>query len=171
MVAKSDPENYGEIEVFEMQSSDIAGPAIVSSNIQSDERIASEITLLDQQGSNVLFGNLLLIPVEESILYIRPLYTQAEGQTTVPLLRRVIVAYGDQIVMKSTLREALIEIFGQAPDTLEAPGGPDDGSTPPDDGSTTPDNADPAQDVAALLARAENLFTRADEALVRGRPR
>ena len=164
MVAKSDPDNYGEIEVFEMQSADIAGPAIVSSNIQSDSTIAREITLLDQQGSNVLFGNLLLIPVEESILYIRPLYTEAEGQTSVPLLRRVIVAYGDEIVMEPTLCEALIQIFGEAPETQEGACTPGGGS-PPDDGSTPPEDVDPTAEVADLLAQADDLFTQAEEVL------
>jgi len=170
MVAKSDPDNYGEIEVFEMQSSDIAGPAIVASNIQSDEEIAQEITLLDQQGSQVVQGNLLLIPVEQSILYIRPLYTQSESGTPVPLLRKVIVAYGDQIEMRNTLREALIAIFGEAPETLEdATPDPGEEETPSDGEETPPeDEPDPDQQVALLLAEAEGLFAQADLALAEG---
>ena len=174
MVAKSDPENYGEIEVFEMQDNDVAGPAIVNSNIQSNDVIAREITLLDQQGSDVRLGNLLLIPIEQSILYVRPLYTQAESQTPVPLLRRVIVAYGERVVMKDTLQEALIEIFGEAPETLEAPGDrPDPGEPPdPDEPDEEPDPGDPdlvpADEVNQLLAEADELFTQAEEALAGG---
>ena len=166
MVAKSDPENYGDIEVFEMQSADIAGPAIVGANILSDEQIASEVTLLDQRGSEAIFGNLLLIPVEESILYVRPLYTQAEGSTAVPLLRQVIVAYGDRIEMRDTLFEALEAIFGESPETREDPRGSEDepGEEPPD-GEEPPAEEPGEEDVAALLLEADRLFQEADEAL------
>ncbi len=162
MVAKSDPENYGQIEVFEMQTADVDGPAIVGSNILSNEEIASEVTLIDQRGSQAIFGNLLLIPIEESILYVRPLYTQAEGSTAVPLLRRVIVAYGDEIVMEPTLADALTEIFGESPDTQEEPPGPD--GEPSDD---EPPDEEPSEDedVATLLAEAQALFEEADAAL------
>jgi uncharacterized membrane protein (UPF0182 family) len=166
MVAKSDPDDYGEIEVFEMQSSDVAGPAIVASNIQSNDAIAREITLLDQQGSDVRLGNLLLIPIEQSILYVRPLYTQAEGGTPVPLLRRVIVAYGDEIVMADTLRDALVDIFDTAPQTLEEPG--DRPEQPSPDGEEEPpdgEEPEPAAEVADLLARAQELFEAAEAGL------
>jgi uncharacterized membrane protein (UPF0182 family) len=170
MVAKSDPDNYGQIEVFEMQSGDIPGPAIVGSTILSNEEIASEVTLLDQQGSPAIFGNLLLIPIEESILYVRPLYTQAEGSTAVPLLRRVIVAYGDEIVMRDTLQEALVEIFGDAPETLEGPpsGEEEPGEeTPPGEDEPPPGEEEPPEDetVAGLLAEAQSLFEEADQIL------
>lgn len=168
MVAKSDPENYGQIEVFEMQSNDVPGPALVASAIASNEEISSQITLLDQQGSNVQLGNLLLIPVEQSILYVRPLYTEATGSTPVPTLRKVIVAFGSQVVMRDTLEEALTEIFGEAPATLEEPSG--GGGGPPADGGepTQPTEPTPAEEVSDLLARAEGLFADADAALADG---
>ncbi len=164
MVAKSDPEDYGEIEVFEMPSTEVAGPAIVNASILSDERIASAITLLDQQGSNVRLGNMLLIPIEQSILYVRPLYTEAEGNTAVPELRSVIVAYGDRVEMEDTLREALADIFGDAPPTLEEPSGPggNNGGEPP------PEEEPPETDVNALLADADALFDEANAALADG---
>jgi len=172
MVAKSDPENYGEIEVFEVQGGDVDGPSLVNSAILSDTEVAQEITLLDQQGSDVRLGNLLLIPIEQSILYVRPLYTQAEGQTPQPRLRRVIVAYGDEIVMEDTLREALVRIFGDAPETLEAPGDRDQADAPaPDDGDQPDDGGEPTTpgaEVAELLARAENAFEEAEAALQEG---
>jgi len=172
MVAKSDPDDYGEIEVFEMAgdlAGDVSGPAIVGANIRSQEEISREISLLDQRGSQARFGNLLLIPIEQSILYVRPLYTQAAGDTSVPLLRRVIVAYGDEIVMEPTLEEALTRIFGGSPTTLEEPGTGEEepgegepGEEEPDEGEepTTDD-----EDVATLLAEAQDLFEEADAAL------
>jgi uncharacterized protein len=165
MVAKSDPDNYGEIEVFEMPSTQVAGPAIVNASILSDEDIAREITLLDQQGSNVRLGNMLLIPIEQSILYVRPLYTEAEGSTAVPELRKVIVAFGNEVVMDETLRGALTQIFGDAPRTLEE--GPATGDQPPGE-EPPPEEEPPEQEVADLLAQAEVLFEDADEALADG---
>jgi uncharacterized membrane protein (UPF0182 family) len=164
MVAKSDPDEYGRIEVFEMPSTQVDGPAIVNSNILSDEEIAQRITLLSQEGSEVRLGNLLLIPVEQSILYVRPLYTQAEGGTPVPELRNVIVAFGNDVVMEDTLRGALEEIFGEAPPTLEDPG---PGEEPPEEGEPPPEEEPPATDeeIADLLRRAEQAFEEAQQAL------
>jgi len=175
MVAKSDPDNYGEIEVFEMPSTEIDGPAIVASNINGDPDISREISLLNQEGSRVRLGNLLLIPIEQSILYIRPLYTEAEGTTPVPELRKVIVAYGDEVVMEDTLRESLIDLFGpDVPRTLEAPSNGNDQGTgngeepPTGNGEEPPTTTVPERSVTDLLAEAENLFTQADEALSEG---
>jgi hypothetical protein len=114
----------------------------------------------------VRLGNLLLIPIEQSILYVRPLYTQAEGGTPVPLLRRVIVAYGDEIVMADTLRDALVDIFDTAPQTLEEPG--DRPEQPSPDGEEEPpdgEEPEPAAEVADLLARAQELFEAAEAGL------
>lgn len=119
MVAQSDPENYGELSVYQLPTTEVDGPAIVAANIASEQEIAREISLLNQQGSTVLLGDLILTPIENSILYVRPLYVQAAGQTAVPELKNVIVAYGDEVVMRPTLELALTEIFGASPDTLE----------------------------------------------------
>jgi uncharacterized protein len=100
MVAKSEFEEYGRLVVYQLPQP-IDGPAIVNANILSEEDIASRIALLNREGSRVRLGNLTMVPVEESILYIRPLYVQAAGATPVPELRNVIVAYGDQIVMRA----------------------------------------------------------------------
>ena len=72
--------------------------------------MASLQTLLSQRGSTVLFGELLMVPLEDSILYVRPLYVQAEGDTTVPELERVIVAAGEDVVIARSLQEALEEL-------------------------------------------------------------
>ena len=113
MVAKSDPDDYGTLEVFEMPGTRVDGPAIVDSNIQSEEEIAQRISLLNQQGSKVTLGNLLLIPIEQSILYVRPLYVEADSNTPIPELKNVIVAYGADVVMRPTLPEALAALGPQ----------------------------------------------------------
>ncbi|OWY62986.1 hypothetical protein B7486_55505, partial [cyanobacterium TDX16] len=175
MTAISDPERYGELQVFEMPGTQVDGPTIVNQNMLTNPDVSEQVTLLNQQGSEVVYGNLLLIPVDESLLYIRPLYTQADSGTQVPRLQRVIVEYGGQVEIETTLRESLVQIFGDAPETQE------EGAEDPADGSEQPE-ADPGtgpeeptepepevqpedEDVAELLAQADELFDEADQAL------
>ena len=110
MVGRSDGDQYGELMVYRPPSSNFDGPALAEERIRNDEAVASLQTLLSQRGSNVLFGELLLVPIENSILYVRPLYVQAEGDNTVPELERVIVAVGEKVVMANSLQEALEEL-------------------------------------------------------------
>ena len=170
MVGMSDPDQYGELRVYEMPNLNVDGPATASSNINADSQVAREITLLDQEGSAVELGSLLLIPVEESILYVRPLYVKAEGRTPVPELQRVIVSFGDEVVMERTLPEALARLFPDADDALGQVFGedvevPEEGQ-PPEDGGETPPQED--RTVAELLAEAQTLFQEADTALADG---
>ena len=89
------------------------GPRQIAGRINQDQVISPQITLWNQQGSEVKWGTLLVIPIEESLLYVRPLYLRSpEGK--IPELKRVIVAYQSQIVMAETLKLALIQIFGQS---------------------------------------------------------
>jgi uncharacterized membrane protein (UPF0182 family) len=172
MTASSDPDDYGELKVFVMPRNRLPdGPALVAANIASEEEISAELTLLDQQGSQVRQGNLLLVPVEESLLYVRPLYTQASGATAVPELKKVIVTFNGNSYMRDTLPEALIAAFGEAPPVEPEPG--DGGTeTPPDEGgdeggddgggTTTPPVSG---SVADLLAQADEKFEEAEQAL------
>jgi uncharacterized membrane protein (UPF0182 family) len=111
MVARSDGENYGQLMVFQFpKQTVIFGPRQVAARISQDQVIAPQITLWNQQGSEVIQGNLLVIPIEESLLYIRPLYLRAAGGR-IPELKRVVVAYQNHIVMEETLDEALGRLF------------------------------------------------------------
>jgi uncharacterized membrane protein (UPF0182 family) len=110
MVGRSDAAHYGELVVYRPPSSNFDGPALAEERIRNDDDVASLQTLLSQRGSTVLFGELLLVPIENSILYVRPLYVQAEGDTTVPELERVIVAVGEDVVIARSLQEALEEL-------------------------------------------------------------
>jgi uncharacterized membrane protein (UPF0182 family) len=114
MAARSDPERYGQLEVFEFPRQTIVyGPRQIIARINQDQLISPQITLWNQQGSQVIQGTLLVIPVGEALLYVRPLYLRASGGR-IPALNRVIVAYKDQIVMEPTLDAALARIFGGA---------------------------------------------------------
>lgn len=106
-----DPENYGRSIVYKFPKQElIYGPMQIESRIDQNPVISEQITLWSQQGSRVYRGNLLVIPIEESLLYVEPLYLQAKtGQ--MPELKRVIVAYKNEIVMEPTLEAGLRSIF------------------------------------------------------------
>ena len=112
MVARSDGENYGKLAVFQFPKQKVVfGPSQIVARINQDQDISPQLTLWNQQGSEVIQGTLLVIPIEEALLYIRPLYLRADGGR-IPELKQVIVAYQNQIVMRATLEQALDELFG-----------------------------------------------------------
>ena len=113
MAARSDPDVYGEKLVFEFgKDSLLFGPKQVEARIDQDPVISSQLSLWNQQGSNVIRGNLLVIPISGSLLYVEPLYLQA-ASGRIPELQRVIVATADQVVMAENLGLALVEMFGR----------------------------------------------------------
>jgi hypothetical protein len=112
MVARNDGDVYGKLLVYRLSRQSLAfGPRQVENRINQNTEIARQITLWDQRGSQVIRGDLLVIPIEESLVYVQPLYLQAEGGR-IPELKRVIVAYQNQVVMQETLEGALAELFG-----------------------------------------------------------
>lgn len=114
LAGRSDGEHYGKLLVYEFPKQELVyGPMQVEARINQDTTISQQISLWDQRGSSVIRGNLLVIPVKDSLLYVEPLYLQAQ-QSRMPELRRVIVAHGDQVVMEPTLEQALQRIFGAA---------------------------------------------------------
>ena len=88
----------------------------IEARVNQDPDISKELTLWGQRGSSVIRGNLLVIPVEDSLFYVEPLYLQAE-QGEMPELKRVIFGYGNKIVMEKTLEDAMLKIFGEAKPT------------------------------------------------------
>jgi uncharacterized protein len=131
MVARSDGGNYGKLAVFQFPKQTVVfGPKQIAARINQDQVISPQITLWNQQGSEVIQGTLLVIPIEESLIYIRPLYLRAAGGQ-IPELKRVIVAYQNNIVMGETLTAALDRILprGRAPATTA--GGVVGGTAPP----------------------------------------
>jgi uncharacterized membrane protein (UPF0182 family) len=123
MVARSDGPHYGKLRVFQFPKQKVVfGPRQIVARINQDQAISPQITLWNQQGSEVLQGTLLVIPVEESLIYIRPLYLRSAGGR-IPELKRVIVAYQNQIVMEETLDKALDRLFAPqgAPRSTAAP--------------------------------------------------
>ncbi len=129
LMARNDVENYGELVVYRLpKERNIYGPAQVEARIDSDANISQNLSLWGEGGSVVIRGNLLVIPIENSLLYVEPLYIQASSSNSIPEVKKVIVGYQDRIVMEDTLDIALTKIFGgersarvvdQAPGLLE----------------------------------------------------
>ena len=115
LAARCDFPDYGRMLFYELPKDKlIFGPNQISAMIDQSTTISQQLTLWDQKGSGVIRGKLIVIPIENSFLYVVPLYLKAEG-TNFPQLKRVIVATGDKVVMEPTLDAALTSLFGTAP--------------------------------------------------------
>jgi len=172
LAGRSDGENYGELVSYRFPKQElIFGPLQIEGRIDQDPDISSQITLWDQGGSEVIRGNLLVLPIDNSLLYVEPLYLRAEnGQ--IPELKRVILASGERIVMRETLDQALMALFeGRQPTaTVSAEAEP----TPaPAESAEQPaaqaDEAQPLPDTVSELARtASEHYEAAQQALQQG---
>lgn len=167
VVAKSGPlEEYGDLISFTMpEDQQINGPGQVGDFIEQDPTVSAEFTLLGQEGSIVIRGNLLVVPVNNSLLYVQPIYLTAENGG-IPQFKRVIASFDSQIEIADSLDEVLVQLFGESTIRPEEPGS---GAAPdPGDGSVAPPSGTIQGQVEALLARAQDAFRQADEALRRG---
>ncbi|MDQ3700992.1 MAG: UPF0182 family protein [Chloroflexota bacterium] len=112
LAARSDGDQYGKLVLYRFpKDRQIFGPAQIEALIDQETTISSQLTLWNQQGSRVVRGNLLVIPIGASTLYVEPIYLQSEG-SRLPELKRVIVATGNRLVMEPTLEEGLARLFG-----------------------------------------------------------
>ena len=112
MVARMDGDNYGKLSVYRFpKQSLVYGPKQIANRINQDTDISRQLTLWDQRGSQVIRGELLVIPIEESLIYVQPIYLRAEGGN-IPELKRVVVAHENRVVMGETLEEGLNALFG-----------------------------------------------------------
>ena len=166
MIAKSDPDEYGKLMAFVMpRGEQIDGPALVDARAAAETEISREITLLNQQGSEVKLGNVQVIPIETSLLYVRPLYVQS-ARNPLPEFKRAIVVFGNRAVIGNTLAEALTKIFGAAPETQEETPGGTPITTPPGPPGV-PGGGDTAT-VQRLLSEAQAAYEAAQAALKAG---
>ncbi|MBA2573102.1 MAG: UPF0182 family protein [Gemmatimonadetes bacterium] len=170
MVARSDAEHYGKLVVYRFpKQSLIFGPQQVVNRINQDTEIARQISLWDQRGSQVIRGELLVIPIEESLLYVQPIYLRAEGGR-IPELKRVVVAYQNRVVMEETFDEALGLLFAGAGERpADAPAAtPAASPATPEAGAAPATVAVPQQTDAALISQAQAHYDRAMAALRAG---
>jgi len=152
VAARCDQPDYGRLLVYKLPKEKlILGPMQIEAMIDQDPVISRQLSLWDQRGSQVIRGNLLVIPLDHSFIYVEPVYLIAEGNN-IPQLRRVIVAYNDRVTMEPTLEQAVAAIFGQA-----SPGA----------GKARPQTAEtPVR--TGLLEGARRIFDRAQQALQEG---
>ncbi|WP_432534924.1 UPF0182 family membrane protein [Kineococcus arenarius] len=162
--------SYGTIRLLELpQSSVIAGPVQIQNDIQSNAAVAEQVRLLSLgQGSEVIYGNLLTLPVGGGLLYVEPIYARSTGENSFPQLRKVVAVFGDQIAIADTLDEALDDVFngdsgatagdeGVAPvdETPAQDGGPSPEPTAsPSPGTPAPVDGDPQAQLQAALEQA-----------------
>lgn len=112
LIAKNDPEDYGELSVYKLsKEKQIFGPMQMESRIDQDTEISKQLTLWGQKGSKVIRGNLLIIPIDNALLYVEPIYLQATA-SKLPQLKQVVVSYGSKVVMNESLESGIREIFG-----------------------------------------------------------
>lgn len=153
MAARNDGPRYGELVVYRFPKDRLAfGPMQVEARINQDPVISQQLTLWNQEGSRVIRGNLLVIPMEDALMYVEPLFLQAE-RSQLPELKRVIVASGPRIVMDETLDGAIARLLGRAPPAQPSPG------APPAPGPSTRDE---------LIAQALESYDRAEQLLRQG---
>jgi uncharacterized protein len=158
--ARCDEPNYGKLLVFDFPKQNlIYGPQQIESRINQDPEISKALALWNQGGSRVIRGSLLVIPIEQSLLYIQPLYIEATQTGGVPELKRVLVTFGNEIVMEETLEKSLNAIFGAgatvAPDIDRKQSG-------------TKVSTSVAPTVSTLAAEANRAFQTANDALLHG---
>jgi uncharacterized protein len=146
LAARSDEPGYGELVAYKLSKDRlILGPLQVEATIDQDTTISRQLSLWDQHGSHVIRGNLLVIPIDHTFLYVEPVFLLAEG-TNIPQLKRVIVGDGTRLAMESSLAGALQVVFGGRPPSAE----------------------DGAAHAEAPVPGASEAFTRADQALRQG---
>ena len=169
LTASSDPGDYGSLIAYRFPSGrNIEGPSQVFARMNQDEAFSRERTLLGQTGSRVLFGDFLVIPVEETFLYVQPVYVRASQQASLPELKFVLVVNGSdsEVSLGSTLDEALDAAIGA--DDEQEPTEPTEPGEPGEPQEPTEPTGSVEQQIEELLAEALTHFIAADEALREG---
>jgi hypothetical protein len=153
MAARMDGPNYGKLVAYRFpKQSLVYGPKQISNRINQETDISQQLTLWDQKGSSVIRGELLVIPINESLIYVQPLYLRAEGGT-IPELKRVVVAHENRVAMAETLEQGLSALFGGTAPARAPLAAADSGAArPPNAGANVP---------AGLLQEAQQHYDRA----------
>ena len=174
LAAQNDPEKYGEMLVYRFgKDSLVFGPKQIEARIDQDPTISSLLSLWNQQGSQVIRGNLLVIPIGESLLYVEPLYLQA-ATGKIPELKRVILATSERVIMAENLGLALADLFGQgilADTTLAELAVSGDGELPAEVSAVERESVQvdlTASTIEDLILQANDSYSRAQDALLSG---
>ncbi len=172
IAARMDAPDYGEVRVYRFpQNTSVLGPNQIEAKIDADPIISSQTTLWNQSGSKVIRGNLIVMPIQDALIYLQPVYLQS-ANSAFPEFQRIVVATSQKIVWGPTLREALTLLLvgtGPGPSPTPAPTpSPSGGPTPTPGPSAAPGETPAAGDVAGWIAYANDHFERAQAALRAG---
>jgi uncharacterized membrane protein (UPF0182 family) len=144
MAARCDPAHYGEIVVLQLsKQSLIYGPMQIEARIGSDQNIAKDLSLWNQQGSQVLRGQMLVLPIDNTFLYVEPIYIQS-SQARMPQLKKVVLAMGNTLIYRDTYEEALAELTGGGAPSAPAAAPPETSAAPAETTTTSNTAAPPA---------------------------
>ncbi len=160
--------DYGKFRVLQLKRSlQINGPSQVQNQLESDDVIAEQINIL-KRGTTVKYGNLLTFPVGGGLLYVEPVYVQAEAATSFPLLRKVLVSFGNDVAFEDTLEEALDTLFANQGGNPGGEGGTPTTPPPPEEGGGTPTTPPDNAALAAALQDAQEAIAASEAALKAG---
>jgi uncharacterized membrane protein (UPF0182 family) len=159
LAARNDGANYGQLVAYVLpKDRTVFGPQQIANRINQTPAISTDFTLLNQNGSQVILGNLLVVPVGDSFLYFQPFYLRATGTTSIPELKRVILADATNVAYQDTLQKALDQLVGQPVAPLPSGG---TGTPTPGPGGSNPQ-------IAQLAQQALQHYNLAQDALKRG---
>lgn len=155
LAARNDGDNYGQLVLYEFpKTKTIPGPNMIETKIDQDTVISSQLTLWSQRGSSVLRGNTLVMPIENSLLYVEPIYLKSDTESNFPEMKMVVVSFDDRTVMETTLQKALDKIFGTSENAEQGTAEP-----------TNPtDNNYENEDINNLIQQANDMYIKANEA-------
>nr|WP_042150300.1 UPF0182 family protein [Paucisalibacillus sp. EB02] len=167
MGVRNDGDQYGEMFVYRFpKQKNVYGPQQIENRINQDSVISQQLNLWSQGGSEVIRGNLLAIPIEDTILYVEPIYIESSNETSLPEVKQVVVAYSDYIVMEESFEKALARILELVdPDSKPK----DDGQlVEPDDTTEDGEDTDPIMNAEDTLVEVSELFDAYQSALSQG---
>lgn len=179
MVVSSDPRTYGKITIYEMTDPLPDGPATVAAEFGSNPVVSQQVTLLDQRGSRVVFGDLQMVPVANGLVFVRPLYVRPDDPNEKQVfVRKFLASYNKTVVISDDLTSAIAQLFpgftndlgdrlddGTAVTTTTTPGSPGTATTVPTTVAPPSTTNTGSMTASELLAQAETLFNEADAAL------
>ena len=171
IAARNDQANYGQVRVYKFpQDTSVLGPNQIAAKIDADPTISAQVTLWDQAGSHVIKGNLIVVPVQNSLIYLQPVYLQS-ANSAFPAFERIIVATPTRVVWDTNLAGALSQLLAAGPGASAPPSSspsPGPSSSPAASPSAGPTSSPPAGDVSSLVAYANQHFELAQAALRNG---
>jgi uncharacterized membrane protein (UPF0182 family) len=155
-------DRYGEMKVLQLPNEQTPGPGLIANEMTTSENVRTELLAFQSGGSKPIYGNLLTLPVQDGLMYVQPVYATRElSDASFPELEFVIVSYGDQVGIGTTMTEALADVLNVDPDISTSSG--DTGGGGSGDGDQP--SGDTAAQIRELLSRAQDAFDEADAAL------